>query len=266
MFYLVSTPIGNLKDITLRALEILKSCDYILCEDTRHSKILMDEYAIQKPLKSFHQFNEKETENRIITDLKNGKEIALISDAGTPGICDPGERIVRRCYAENIPFTSIPGPSAFAVALSLCPFSKERIQFFGFLAKKEEERKRTLATALSSPTTFIFYESPHRLIDTLSAIPAKKKVCIIREISKKFEEKLLGTAEELLHHFKQNEPKGEIVVLIEGSPFDYSSLTPENHVKQLIEDYHISKGDAIKIAAELRGVSKRLIYSSCHHI
>jgi 16S rRNA (cytidine1402-2'-O)-methyltransferase len=226
----------------------------------------MDEYEIQKPLKSFHQFNEKEIEDRIIIDLKNGQDIALISDAGTPGICDPGERIVRRCYTENIPFTSIPGPSAFAVALSLCPFSKERVQFLGFLAKKEQERKRTLAAALSSPTTVIFYESPHRLIDTLSVLPAEKNICIIREISKKFEEKLLGTAKELLEHFKRNEPKGEFVILIEGTSFDYSHLTPENHVKELIKDYNISKSDAIKIAAELRCVPKRNIYDACHDI
>jgi 16S rRNA (cytidine1402-2'-O)-methyltransferase len=262
MLYLIATPIGNLKDITLRALEVLKACDLILCEDTRHSKILLDEYEIRKPLKSFHQFNEKQMEDQIIEELKSGKEIAIISDAGTPGICDPGERIVQRCAAENIPITSIPGPCAWAVALSLCPFSKEQVQFLGFLSKKEEERKRMIAT---STHTTIFYESPHRLTDTLQALPPQRKVCVMRELTKKFEEHRLGTALELLAHYQQNPPKGEIVVIVEGSPHDYSSLSAEDHVKFLEKEYNLSKGDAIKIAAELRGVPKRDIYRVCHN-
>jgi 16S rRNA (cytidine1402-2'-O)-methyltransferase len=156
MLYLVATPLGNLKDITLRAIETLKTCDYILCEDTRHSRFLLDEYQIDKPLKSFHQFNEKEMEDKVIADIKNGKEIGLISDAGTPGICDPGEALVQRCYAENLPFTAIPGPSAWVMALALCPFNKDHVQFVGFLPKKEEERKRILASTLTSTATSNF--------------------------------------------------------------------------------------------------------------
>jgi 16S rRNA (cytidine1402-2'-O)-methyltransferase len=264
MLYLIATPIGNLKDITLRALETLKQCDYILCEDTRHSKVLLDEYGISKPLKSFHQFNEKEMEDLIVQDLKAGKEIGLISDAGTPGICDPGESIVRRCYKEGLPLTALPGPSAWVMALSLCPFAKEKVQFLGFLSKKAEERKRMLAAALSSLTTTIFYESPHRLLETLQALPPARQVCVFRELTKKFEERRLGSAAEIAQHYGQKPPKGEIVVIVEGGMLDYSSLTPQEHVRYLEKEYNLSTADAIKIAAEQRGVPKRDVYHSIH--
>lgn len=264
MLYLVATPLGNLKDITLRALETLKACDYILCEDTRHSRVLLEQYQIDKPLKSFHQFNEKEMEEKVTLDLKNGKEIALISDAGTPGICDPGEALVKRCYAENLPFTAIPGPSAWIIALALCPFDKDHVQFIGFIPKKEEERKRLLASTLTSPATTIFYESPHRLVDSLQALQPTRKVCIMRELTKKFEEHRLGAASEIAAYYEKNSPKGEIVVIVEGSSEDYSSLSPEEHVKFLEKEYGISTADAIKIAAELRGVPKRDIYNLIH--
>ncbi|MBS0648194.1 MAG: 16S rRNA (cytidine(1402)-2'-O)-methyltransferase [Verrucomicrobia bacterium] len=264
MLYLVATPLGNLKDITLRALEVLKVCDYILCEDTRHSKILLDEYGITKPLKSFHQFNEKEMEEKVIADLKQGKDIAMISDAGTPGICDPGEALVQRCYAENLSLTGIPGPSAWVLALALCPFSKEYVQFVGFLPKKEEQRKRLLAASLTSKATTIFYESPHRLVETLQALPPTRKTCVMRELTKKFEEHKLGAASELAHYYQQNPPKGEIVVIVEPKAQDYSELSPQEHVQFLEKEYHISTTDAIKIAAELRGIPKRDIYNTIH--
>jgi 16S rRNA (cytidine1402-2'-O)-methyltransferase len=264
MLYLIATPIGNIKDITLRALEILKICDYILCEDTRHSRFLMDEYGIDKPLKSFHQFNEKEMEGKVVADLKAGKEIALISDAGTPGICDPGEALVQRCYLEGLPVAGIPGPSAWVLALSVCPFPKERVQFIGFLPKKEEERKRALASALSSSATTIFYESPHRLVDSLQMLNPERKVCVMRELTKKFEEHRLGGAAEVASHYEKNPPKGEIVVVVEGVLKDYSALSPIEHVKFLENEYRLSTADAIKIAAEQRGVPKREIYSKVH--
>jgi 16S rRNA (cytidine1402-2'-O)-methyltransferase len=264
MLYLVATPLGNLKDITFRAIEVLKVCDYILCEDTRHSRFLLEEYQINKPLKSFHQFNEKEMEEKVIADLKEGKEIGLISDAGTPGICDPGEALVKRCYAENLPFTAIPGPSAWVMALAMCPFNKEHVQFVGFLPKKEEERKRILASTLTSSATTIFYESPHRLVDSLKALQTSRKVCVMRELTKKFEEHRLGTASELAHYYEKNLPKGEIVIIVEGTSQDYSSLSPQEHVKFLEKEYNISTADAIKIAAELRGIPKRDIYNLIH--
>lgn len=264
MLYLVATPLGNLKDITLRAIEILKVCDYILCEDTRHSRILLNEYNIDKPLLSFHQFNEKEMEDKVIADLKAGKEIALISDAGTPGICDPGEALVNRCYAEGLPFSGIPGPSAWVLALALCPFAKEHVQFVGFLPKKEEQRKRLLATSLISKATTIFYESPHRLVDSLQALQPDRRACVMRELTKKFEEHKLGTASELAQYYQQHPPKGEIVVIVEGTVQDYSELSPQEHVKFLEKEYNISTGDAIKITAELRGIPKRDVYNLIH--
>jgi 16S rRNA (cytidine1402-2'-O)-methyltransferase len=266
MLYLVATPIGNLKDITLRAIEVLKSCDYILCEDTRHSLILLKEYNISTPLKSFHQFNEKKLENHVIKDLQTGKKIGLISDAGTPGICDPGERLVQQCYLNNIPLTSIPGPCAFATALSLCPFPKNRIQFLGFLPKKEKERKELLASALSYSFTTIFYESPHRILQTLTALPLKRNICVLREISKKFEEHILGTIEEVLHQFRQISPKGEFVIILEGASYNYLETPPNDHVLYLIEEYQLSKNEAIKLAAQLRGVPKKILYKTTKDI
>ncbi|MGH2611620.1 MAG: 16S rRNA (cytidine(1402)-2'-O)-methyltransferase [Rhabdochlamydiaceae bacterium] len=264
MLYLIATPIGNLKDITLRALETLKKCDYILCEDTRHSQVLLQEYNIKAPLRSFHQFNEKKTEDGIIRDLKDGKSVAVISDAGTPGICDPGESLVRRCYEEKISLTAIPGASAWIIALSLCPFSKERVQFLGFIPKKEEERKRALAQALLYQGTTIFYESPQRLIDSLKQIPLKRRICVMRELTKFHEEHRLGNSSDLIAYYEANPPRGECVLLIESIDFNYHDLSLLQHVQYLIDDFHVSLQDAIKIVADIRGIPKRDVYHSVH--
>lgn len=264
MLYLIATPIGNLKDITLRALEILKICDYILCEDTRHSGHLLKEHGIHAPLRSFHQFNEKKTEDGIIQDLKNGLTVGVISDAGTPGICDPGESLVRRCYEENIPMTALPGPCAWAMALSLCPFNKEQVQFLGFLPKKEEERKRTLARALNYRGTTIFYESPQRVVDTLKQIPRERSVLVMRELTKLYEEHRLGKAHELTTYYEVNPPRGECVLLIEPPAFDYHDITLPEHVAYLVDLFKISTADAIKIVADIRGIPKRDVYHSIH--
>lgn len=264
MLYLIATPIGNLKDITLRALEILKTCDYILCEDTRHSQVLLQEHSIRVPLRSFHQFNEKKYEDGIIQDLKNGKSIAVISDAGTPGICDPGESLVRRCHEEKIPLTAVPGPCAWTMALSLCPFPKERVQFLGFLPKKEEERKRALAQALFYGGTTIFYESPQRLIDSLKQIPAERRTCVMRELTKLHEEHRVGKPPDLITHYEANPPRGECVLLIEPIDFHYEDLSLPEHVQYLIDTFKIPQQDAIKIVADIRGIPKRDVYHSVH--
>ncbi len=264
MLYLISTPIGNLKDITLRALETLKKCDYILCEDTRHSQVLLQEHGIRAPLRSFHQFNEKKNEDLIIRDLKNGMSIAVISDAGTPGICDPGESLVRRCYSEGLALTATPGPSAWAMALSLCPFSKERVQFLGFLPKKEEERKRALAQALLYQGTTIFYESPQRLIDSLKHIPLERRTCVMRELTKLHEEHRVGKPQELIVHFEANPPRGECIILIEPVEFNYHDLSLPEHVQYLVDHFNVSVQDAIKIVADIRGIPKRDVYHSVH--
>ena len=264
MLYLISTPIGNLEDITLRAIETLKKCDYILCEDTRHSQGLMYHYGIKVPLRSFHQFNEKKSENTIIEDLKAGKSIGMISDAGTPGICDPGEQLVKRCYDENLPITAIPGASAWIMALSLSPFSKEQVQFLGFLPKKVEDKKRSFSRALLYPGTTIFYESPQRLVESLSHIPADRNVCVMRELTKLHEEHKVGKPQDLITYYTTNPPRGECVLLIEPPQFDYDDLSLEEHVQYLIDHFHISPTDAIKIVAEIRGIPKRDVYHSIH--
>jgi len=264
MLYLIATPIGNLQDISLRALEVLKSCDYILCEDTRHSQTLFHAHGIKIPLKSFHKFNEKKYEETIIQDLKKGKSIGLISDAGTPGICDPGEALVKRCYAENIPFTAIPGPSAWIMALSLSPFPKDAVQFLGFLPKKTEERKKLLAASLLYRGTTIFYESPSRLVDSLKQIPPTRLVCVMRELTKLHEEHRLDSAENLVSHYTTHPAKGEIVILIEPPTVSYSDLSLEEHVQYIAQTFHLSTQEAIKVVAEIRDIPKRDVYSSIH--
>jgi 16S rRNA (cytidine1402-2'-O)-methyltransferase len=264
MLYLIATPIGNLQDMTLRGIETLKKCDYILCEDTRHSVILLKHHGINAPLRSFHQFNEKKSEDAIVQDLKDGKTIGVISDAGTPGICDPGESLVRRCSEEKIPMTSIPGPCAWTMALSLCPFSKERVQFLGFLPKKEEERKRAIAAALLYQGTTIFYESPQRLIDSLKLIPPERRVCVMRELTKLHEEHRTGKPQELISYYEANPPRGECVLLIEPIDFNYNDLSLQDHVQYLLDTFKISQQDAIKIVADIRGIPKRDVYHSIH--
>ncbi len=261
MLYLIATPIGNLKDISIRAIEILKESDYILCEDSRHSRILLDYYQVVNSMRPFHRFNEKKLEKGIVEDLKKGYTIALISNAGTPAISDPGESLVQRCYKENLPVRSIPGASAWLLALSLTPFSKESIQFLGFLSKKKEERQKKLAYYLHSPSITIFYESPHRLVDTLRQLPPNRKVAIMRELTKKFEEHYLGTAEESVVYFEKNKPQGEFVVVVEKEEKEFLSLLPEEHVASLQKEYGIPLTTAIKIAAQLRGKAKREIYN-----
>lgn len=267
LLYLIATPIGNLKDITFRAIEILNSCDYILCEDTRHSQILLQHYQINKPLKSFHKFSEASKEDSIISDLQKGQTIGVISDAGTPGISDPGARLVQKCAELDIPITSIPGPCAAISALTSSGLETDRFQFFGFLPKKKEDLRQTISEFLRFPGTSICYESPKRLIETLEEIHAMapdRKVVVARELTKKFEEIKRGKAQELLDYWQTNPLKGEVVLMIEGKAeaINWASLTPEEHVNWLINSYGMSKHDAIKMAAEMRGVPKRTIYNT----
>lgn len=260
MLYLVATPIGNLSDITYRAVETLKSVDYILCEDTRHSAVLLKHYGIEKPLKSFHKFSEKKLEEMVLSDLKDGKSIALISDAGTPGISDPGQQLIQQCRSHNLPFTSLPGPSAPIVALSLSGFDMDRFQFLGFLSKKVSERKSSLIDAFFYPGVSIFFESPQRIHQTLNEIAKlgpDHEVAVVREITKLYEECLKGKAKDLL----SCDIRGEVVLIIEGHAKVNFRLSPVQHVEQLQEQFGLSKQEAIKLAADLRGTSKKEIYS-----
>jgi 16S rRNA (cytidine1402-2'-O)-methyltransferase len=266
MLYLIATPIGNLTDITFRAIETLKNCDYILCEDTRHSQVLLKRYEIRKPLKSFHQFCEASKEDLVVADLRAGKQIALITDAGTPGISDPGSRLVKRCRRENLHVFSLPGPCAAIAALSSSGLEADRFQFLGFLPRKAGELKRTLAGALEYPGTTVCYESPKRVekaLRLLNELDPERILVIARELTKKFEEFCQGTAEELLARYASRPPKGEIVLLISASATNnkWKQLTPKEHVLLLQETYHLSKKEAIKMAGDLRGVSKREIYN-----
>lgn len=217
--FLIATPIGNLKDISPRALETIAACDYLLCEDTRHTRNLLNHFELKVPLRSFHLFNEASKESEVIYDLKQGKTIGLVSDAGTPGISDPGERLVARCRAEDIPVTPIPGPCAAIAALSASGLPTTRFQFFGFLPRKSGRLTKTLEEMLTYPGTSVCYESPYRLAKTLKIVAQldPERECVVaREITKKFETFMKGTATTLLAHFTAKPPKGEIVLLISG--------------------------------------------------
>jgi 16S rRNA (cytidine1402-2'-O)-methyltransferase len=217
MLYVVATPIGNLGDITLRALEVLKSVDLVAAEDTRHSGMLMKHFGIKKPFISYHEHNEAKRTAELVEHLAAGENVALITDAGTPGLSDPGLRLVRECIQRELLFTIIPGPSSILTALVGSGFSTEKFSFRGFLPVKTGQRERELRAAAESRETIIFFESPYRLTKTLAAcidVMPDRQLCIARELTKKFEEFRRGTARELLAHYEARPPKGEIVLVI----------------------------------------------------
>ena len=267
MLYLVSTPIGNLADLSHRAVEILKSAHYILCEDTRHSSILTKHYHIETKLISFHRFSEASKENEIIDHLKQGHSIALISDAGTPGICDPGERLVARCILENIPVYSVPGACAFITALICSGLPTAPFQFVGFLPKKLSELFQVLDQISLYKGTSACYVSPHeidRVIETIATRTPTQHLVIARELTKKFESFLRGTAASLLSQIRETPLKGEVVLLFAQAPEpedDYwKSMTELEHVTLLESRLGVDRKEAIKHAAAERGVPKRELY------
>lgn len=218
MLYIVSTPIGNLKDITLRAIETLKSVELIAAEDTRHTKILTHHYDIQTPLTSFFEHNQLKKGEYLLGLLKEGKNIALVTDAGTPGISDPGFHLIRLAKENDIPITVVPGPSALIAALSLSGLPSHRFIFEGFLPVKPPARRKKLEKFKGEGRTIIFYESPHRLLKTLKDIEGvlgDPFVVCAREITKKFEEARKGKCHELFEHFTKTKPKGEFVLLLQ---------------------------------------------------
>lgn len=223
MLYLVATPIGNLGDITLRALEVLKSVDLIACEDTRHSGHLLRHFEISKPLVSYHEHNEARRTAELIEELAAGKDLAVVSDAGLPGISDPGHRLLRACIGRGIPYTIIPGASSILTALIGSGFDAEKFYFGGFLPVKSGGRERDLRAAAARPETSIFLESPHRLLKTLEVCATffpERELCVARELTKQFEEFRLGRAPDLLAHYGAKAVKGEIVFLVRGSDTD----------------------------------------------
>jgi 16S rRNA (cytidine1402-2'-O)-methyltransferase len=220
MLYVVATPIGNLGDITLRAVEALKSADVIAAEDTRHSGLLLKHLEIKKPFVSYHEHNEAARTTELVERLGRGENVALITDAGTPGLSDPGLRLIRECIKRELPFTIMPGASSILMALLGSGFSTDRFSFRGFLPVKSGQRERELRAATERDETAIFFESPYRLTKTLAAcidIIPERQLCVARELTKKFEEFRRGAASELLAHYQAHPPKGEIVLVISGS-------------------------------------------------
>lgn len=269
MLYVVATPIGNLSDITFRAIETLKSCEYILCEDTRRSAVLLNHYSIKKPLKSFHKFNELSKQDEILDDLKNGLPIALISDAGTPGISDPGEQLVSACIEAGITVVPIPGASALISALCCSGLETAPFQFVGFLPKKQGELRKKLQEILRYNGTTACYESPNRVLEvleTLQELDPARSLVIARELTKIHEEFIRGIPAALIERWKNGPQKGEVVLLISKCPeeatIDWEQMTPEEHVSQIQSLYGVSKQEAIVICAKIRGVSKREIYNT----
>ena len=219
--YIVGTPIGNLQDITLRALEALREADVIAAEDTRHSSILLRHHGISKPLVSFHEHNEASRSASLVDEIAAGKKIALVTDAGMPGISDPGFRLVRACRERGLEVTALPGPSAVVTALAGSGLPTHGFFFGGFLPVKSGQRLNELTRASQRGETSIYFESPHRLVKSLQVmaeIAPETQICVARELTKKFEEYRRGTGAELVRHYEAHPPKGEITLLIAPAP------------------------------------------------
>lgn len=219
MLYLVATPIGNLGDITLRALETLRQVDVVASEDTRKTGLLLKHFEISKPQLSFHEHNEAKAGNKIINLLQEGKSVAVVTDAGTPGISDPGYSIVQRAVAENLPVTMIPGPTALIMALVLSGLPAHAFTFRGFAPRKSGKRQRFLAVDAESPHTLVFYESPYRLkpfLEDALAVYGDRETAVCNELTKLYESVHRGRLSELIAHFAEEEPRGEYVVVISG--------------------------------------------------
>lgn len=260
MLFIVSTPIGNLEDISRRALQVLESCDAILCEDTRRSSILLDRYGIKKPLISYHKFKEKASLEGVLADLQAGRKLALISDAGTPCINDPGQMLVEACIERGLAVHAVPGPCSLIQALVLSGFDTSRFQFIGFLPKKG---RAVLRMAMSYPGTTVAFESPERLVETLEAIDGERRVAVVREMTKTFEECRRGTAAEVLEHYRKHPPRGEVVLVI-GAGALPDDLSLDELVGMLQEMHGLTLKEAIKQAAKMKRIPKRDVYKEFH--
>ena len=265
--YLCATPIGNLQDITLRVLETLKTVDLVACEDTRKTLQLLNHFEISKPVTSYYEHNKMSKGDVIIQQLKDGKNIALVSDAGMPGISDPGYDLVQQCLAEDIPFTVLPGAVAAVTGLGLSGLPTNRFSFEGFIPRQKKERLQYFQNLVQEERTMIFYESPHRLEDTLKTLIEvfpDRPMAAARELTKKFEEIVRGTPSEVLAHFEAEGIRGEFVLLLHGAdpapPEERGIDWAVERVAQLEAD-GISQKDAIKQAAKEAGLSKRDVYN-----
>lgn len=271
ILYLCATPIGNLEDITYRVLRILKEVDLIAAEDTRNSIKLLNHFDIQTPMTSYHEFNKIEKAYQLVGKLKEGKNIALITDAGTPGISDPGEEIVRICYEEGIEVTSLPGAAACITALTMSGRPTRRFCFEAFLPKDKKERAAVLEELKNETRTIIIYEAPHHLLKTIKELQdvlGDRELTVCRELTKKHEEKIQTTFSSLLSYYEDKDPRGEYVLVICGKSreeivkeqqMSWEQLSIEEHMAHY-ESQGINHKEAMKLVAKDRGVSKRDIY------
>lgn len=271
--YLCATPIGNLEDITYRVLRTLKEADLIAAEDTRNSIKLLNHFDIHTPMTSYHEYNKIEKAEVLIRKMQEGANIALITDAGTPGISDPGEELVRMCYEAGISVTSLPGPAACITALTLSGLSTRRFAFEAFLPSDKKERQTVLSELVNETRTMILYEAPHRLVKTLQElleVLGNRRMTLCRELTKKHETAFASTIEDLLKFYETQEPKGECVLVIEGKSRKeletqerarWEEMTIEAHMKIYL-DQGIDKKEAMKRVAKDRGVSKRDVYQA----
>jgi 16S rRNA (cytidine1402-2'-O)-methyltransferase len=271
--YLVATPIGNLEDITLRALRILKEVDQIACEDTRHTQKLLSHYNIRKPLVSYHEHNELTRAPELVVAMEQGAQIALVSDAGVPLVSDPGYRLVTLCLRHRIPVVPIPGPSALLAALSASGLPNEEFLFAGFLPARSGERRRALERLRIEDRTIIFYEAPHRIEETLidaHEILGDRPACIAREVTKLHEEFRRGSLTELAASLAEKPARGEITLLIGPVPAEEKSALRDtsqslaDRVDELIRQAKLDRKEALKLAAKERGLSKRAAYQELH--
>ena len=270
--YLVATPIGNLNDITYRAVETLKNSDLIACEDTRHSLKLLNHFDIQKPLTSYFEHNRKEKGEYIISLIKEGKNVSLVTDAGTPAISDPGEDLVKLCIEEGIKVVPVPGAVALINALIISGQNTGRFCFEGFLSVNKKSRIDHLDSLTDEKRTMIFYEAPHKLkktLDDMAEIFGNRPISIVREITKVHEECFFTTLNNAVEFYKENIPKGEYVLVVAGKSDEeeeienaekYASMSVKEHVDMLIES-GTDKKQAIKDVATLRGIPKRDVYN-----
>ena len=274
ILYLVATPIGNLEDMTFRAVRTLSEVDLIAAEDTRNSIRLLNHFEIKTPMTSYHEYNKIDKAYQLVAKMREGKNIALITDAGTPGISDPGEDIVRICYEEGIPVTSLPGAAACITALTMSGLPTRRFAFEAFLPKDKKEHQAVLEELKTETRTIIIYEAPHHLVRTLQELSdtlgGDRRLTICRELTKRHEEKLQMTLTDSLSYYEVNEPRGEYVLIIAGRSREemkkeeqagWEALSLEEHMAHY-ESQGIDRKEAMKRVAKDRGVSKRDIYQA----
>lgn len=270
--YLCATPIGNLEDITIRVLNTLKSVDLIAAEDTRHSIKLLNHYEIKTPMTSYHEYNKVEKARILVDKLCRGTDIALITDAGTPGISDPGEELVRQCHEAGVRVTSLPGPAACITALTMSGQKTRRFAFEAFLPADKKEHQQVIDELVNETRTIIMYEAPHHLLRTLeelkNTLGGRRRISVCKELTKAYENVFLTTIEDAAAYYTENEPRGEYVLVIEGKnrseleqekQKSFLEMSVEEHVAMYVSRGYDSK-EAMKLAAKDRGVTKRDIY------